>query len=77
MRVTMGKQKKGADDAYTTLKARHDLAAKVGQIGSMTGKTIPEVLDMFERVIDEELLRLMAQRQAELERQMRERKGKG
>ncbi len=69
MVATMAKeqQPKGRDDALTTVKIRRRVAQKLSQLAALSDRSIPDVLDGYEKTIDEDLLRQLARRKAEIE----------
>lgn len=69
--VTAEMPAKNKETKLTTLKARKRVAEKVGQLASLTGVSIPDVLDRYEAAIDEDLLRELARRKAEIEQPRR------
>ena len=69
----MSKEKPMADDdELTTVKTKKRIARKLGELAKMLGIQVQEVLDLYEKKIDSDLLRAVATRKAELERLQRE-----
>lgn len=71
MATMMAREKKAADPPsddgeITTLKTYKRIAKKLSQVGALLNLSHPDVLARYEDAIDEDLMELLAKRQAEL-----------
>jgi hypothetical protein len=64
--------RKGKDATeLTTLKAHKPLAAIVGKLATLKGMNIPDVLDLYAKQMEDDLLREFARQQKDIEQARR------
>lgn len=69
--IDMVKQQDEGGDELTTIKAKKRIQRKIGKVAKLLGIAVQDVMDRYEPHIDDDLLRIMANQKAELERPRR------